>query len=152
MKIFLFESNLLPTAQFAYRAQHSTEDALVYAVNNLLHARDNEDVSGLVFVDLSKAFDCVQHQLLIHELSKIGVRKSALQWFVNYLSDRSQQAHIGECSGPKSVCSRGVPQAAYWDPYFSRFTSGHFLTPSTHPAYRLRMTFSPTAVRKIQTK
>ena len=61
LKNFLFENNLLPTAQCAYRAQHSTEDALVYAVNNLLHARDNGDVSGLVFVDLSKAFDCVQH-------------------------------------------------------------------------------------------
>ena len=116
LKIFLFKNNLLPTAQFAYRAQHSTENAFVYAVNNLLHARDNREVSGLVFVDFSKAFDCVQHQLLIHELSKIGVRKSALQWFVDYLSDRSQQVHIGECSGPESVCSRGVPQGSVLGP------------------------------------
>ena len=124
LKKFCFEDNILPTAQFAYRAQHSAEDALVYAVNNLLHARDNGDVAGVVFVDLSKAFDCVQHQLLVHELSKIGVRKSALQWFVNYLSDRSQHVHIGECSGPESavvVCLR----TAYRDPYFSCFTSGH---------------------------
>ena len=45
LKNFLFENNLLPTAQFAYRAQHSTEDALVYAVNNFLHARDKGGVS-----------------------------------------------------------------------------------------------------------
>ena len=51
LKNFLFENNLLPTAQFAYRAQHSTEDALVYAVNNLLHAGDKGDVSGLVFIN-----------------------------------------------------------------------------------------------------
>ena len=62
LKQFIQKSNLLPeTINFAYLANHSTEDALTYAVNQLLLARDQGKVTGLVFVDLSKAFDRVEH-------------------------------------------------------------------------------------------
>ena len=59
LKSFLSENSLLRSVQFAQRYHHSTEDALVYAVNNILLARDKGHSTGLVFVDLSKAFDCV---------------------------------------------------------------------------------------------
>ena len=85
LKQFIQRNNLLPETQFAYRANHSTEDALTYAVNQLLLARDRGKVTGLVFVDLSKAFDRVEHQALIDLLSTMGISGAALKWFADYL-------------------------------------------------------------------
>ena len=59
---FVQHNKLLPPEQFAYRSGHSTEDALVYAVDRYLSARDDRLNTGIVFVDLSKAFDKVLHQ------------------------------------------------------------------------------------------
>ena len=119
LKSYLKEHSLLPVEQFAFRDRHVTEDALVYTVNKLLHAKDVGKATGLVFVDLSKAFDRVQHQTLINELADIGLKDKALQWFISYLSDQSQQVRVagslrwrnnmqprgstGKCPGPSSV-------------------------------------------------
>ena len=88
---YLEEFTVIPKEQFAYRPQHSTEDALVYATNNFLLAKDQSLYTGLVFVDMSKAFDRVQHQALINDLSEVGVRGLAFKWFIKYLTDRQQQ-------------------------------------------------------------
>ena len=116
LKSYLKEHNLLPAEQFAYRDRHSTEDALVYTVNKLLHARDVGKTTGLVFVDLSKAFDRVQHQTLINELADIGLKDKALQWFISYLSDRSQQVRLAGSLSEETTCSRGVPQGSVLGP------------------------------------
>ena len=116
LKQFIQRNNLLPETQFAYRANHSTEDALTYAVNQLLLARDQGKVTGLVSVDLSKAFDRVEHQALIDLLSTIGISGAALKWFADYLSNRYQRVSLGDCSGPESLCSRGVPQGSVLGP------------------------------------
>ena len=116
LKQFIQRNNLLPETQFAYRANHSTEDALTYAVNQLLLARDQGKVTGLVFVDLSKAFDRVEHQALIDLLSTIGISGAALKWFADYLSNRYQRVSLGDRSSPESLCSRGVPQGSVLGP------------------------------------
>ena len=110
LKQFIQRNNLL-----AYRANHSTytEDALTYAVNQLLLAREQGKVTGLVFVDLSKAFDRVEHQALIDLLSTTEISGTALKWFADYLlSNRYQQASLGDRSSPESLCSRCVPQGS----------------------------------------
>ena len=85
-------------------------------MNQLLLARDQGKVTGLVFVDLSKAFDRVEHQALIDLLSTIGISGAALKWFVDYLSNRYQRVSLGDRLGPESLCSRGVPQGSVLGP------------------------------------
>ena len=116
LKSYLEEHSLLPAEQFAYRDRHSTEDALVYTVNKLLHARDVGKTTGLVFVYLSKAFGRVQHQTLINELADIGLKDKALQWFISYLSDRSQQVRVAGSVSEETTCSRRVPQGSVLGP------------------------------------
>ena len=110
LRSYLEEFSIIPKEQFAYRQHHSTEDALVYAINNFLMAKDQGLYTGLVFVDVSKAFDRVEHQTLINDLSNVGVRGSALKWFINYLTDRQQQVRCGNTVSAPTSCSRGVPQ------------------------------------------
>ena len=112
LRSYLEEFSIIPKEQFAYRQHHSTEDALVYAINNFLMAKDQGLYTGLVFVDMSKAFDKVEHQTLINDLSNIRVRGSALKWFVNFLTDRQQQVRCGNTVSAPTSCSRGVPQGS----------------------------------------
>ena len=116
LRSYLEEFSIIPKEQFAYRQHHSTEDALVYAINNFLMAKDQGLYTGLVFVDMSKAFDRVEHQTLINDLSRIGVRGSALKWFINYLTDRQQQVQCGNTVSASTSCSRGVPQGSVLGP------------------------------------
>ena len=116
LRSYLEEFSIIPKEQFAYRQHHSTEDALVYAINNFLMAKDQGLYTGLVFVDMSKAFDRVEHQTLINDLSNIGVRGSALKWFINYLTDRQQQVRCGNTVSAPTSCSRGVPQGSVLGP------------------------------------
>ena len=116
LRSYLEEFSIIPKEQFAYRQHHSTEDALVYAINNFLMAKDQGLYTGLVFVDMSKAFDRVEHQTLINDLSNIGVRGSALKWFINYLTDRQQQVRCGNTVSTPTSCSRGVPQGSVLGP------------------------------------
>ena len=116
LKAFLASNSLLPEIQFAYRANHSTEDALAFIVNRLLMERDCGKATGLVFVDLSKAFDRVKHQALIDLLSSIGICDTVLKWFANYLSDRQQRVREGNRFSSQSACSRAVLQGSVLGP------------------------------------
>ena len=80
----LVDHNLLPASQFAYRKNNSTEDALVYAVDRWLAAKADHKTTGVVTVDMSKAFHRVQHARLLDVLLSIGVGGIALSWFSSY--------------------------------------------------------------------
>ena len=114
LKGYLNAHKFLPSEQFACRQGHSVEDAVTLVVNNVLLARDANLCTELAFVDLSKAFDRVQHQQLVNMLAGVGVKGTALDWFaiVSYLSYRRQQVESGISLGEVKVCSRGVPQGA----------------------------------------
>ena len=113
LKAFLASNSLLPEIQFAYRANQSSEDALAFIVNHLLLERDCGKATGLVFVDLSKAFDRVKHQALIDLLSGIGICDTVLKWFAKFTeSDRQQHVCVGNWFSSQSACSRGVPQGS----------------------------------------
>ena len=111
------DHNLLPQEQFAYRKAHSTEDALVYASDRYLAARDKGLHTGVVLVDLSKAFDKVHHETLIADLFSMGVHGTALNWFRNYLTDRQQVVTVRGAQPTKPVkCTCGVPQGSVLGP------------------------------------
>ena len=113
---FLTVNMLLPDSQFAYRKNHSTEDAITLAVNRWLLAEHERQTTGIVFVDMSKAFDRVRHDQLVSDLAVIGVRDIVLSWFCDYLSDRLQRVRIGDDHSDYATCSRGVPQGSVSGP------------------------------------
>ena len=109
------EHNILPDTQFAYKKNHSTED-LVLACNHWLESKHRRRITGLAFVDMSKAFDKVRHPLLIQDLFMSHVQGPALMWFVSYLSDRLQRVSSHSDFSSYTPCTRGVPQGSVLGP------------------------------------
>ena len=106
----------LPPEQFAYRNFHSCEDALTVTVGKWRRAIDGNKVCGVVFADMMKAFDNVRHAKLVEELSQVGLGKTVLKWFANYLSSRTQQVVCGTERSNLRNCSKGVPQGSVLGP------------------------------------
>ena len=81
--------------QSAYRANHSTETALLRVFNDILRSMDQQKVTILVLLDLSAAFDTVDHNILLHRLhTRFGISGTALDWFKDYLSNRRQRVSV----------------------------------------------------------
>ena len=89
MKTFLINNNLLDKYQSAYKENHSTTTALVEITNNIYKSMDNSEVTILVLLDYSKAFDCANHKLILAKLKSLGFKDSALKWINSYLSNKS---------------------------------------------------------------
>ncbi|KAK7113027.1 hypothetical protein V1264_012392 [Littorina saxatilis] len=114
---YLHSHNLFPTTQSAYRAGHSTETALVRVMNDLLRAMDGGNLSILTLLDLSAAFDTIDHQILLDRLHlSFGLSGTALTWFQSYLSDRTQTVSAGNHTSKTSTLSLGVPQGSVLGP------------------------------------
>ena len=113
----LQENNLGNPFQSAYRAGHSTETVLLRIVNDILSALDNDNISVLLLLDLSAAFDTIDHQILLSRLNSVsGLQSTALQWFQSYLSDRYQSTSVNNSSSSPSQLMYGVPQGSVLGP------------------------------------
>ena len=82
--------NLFSSFQSAYRPGHSTETAILKVVNDLLLAMDEGKLSILVLLDLSAAFDTIDHDILLHRLHVFSIQGTVLSWFRSYLTKRFQ--------------------------------------------------------------
>jgi exonuclease III len=113
---YLERNQLLSPNQFGYRNQRSTELATVLLTDTIRKAVDNGHVTVAVFLDLSKAFDTLGHDVLLEKLKSYGVKGLAFNWFADYLFQRSQVVKLGqELSAPCSlVC--GIPQGSILGP------------------------------------
>ena len=90
----------------------STETTLLKVVNDLLTALDNRKISILSLLDLSAAFDNIDHKTLLSCLeSSYGICDTALAWFGSYLIDRSQRVSVNGRSSPSTPLKYGVPQS-----------------------------------------
>ena len=106
-------NGMFPELQSAYRQHHSTETALLKVKNDLLMAMDKSQVTLLVLLDLSSAFDTVVHEILLERLrSTIGLRGKVLSWFESYLKGRSQQVSINGTLSKPFYLKCGVPQGS----------------------------------------
>ena len=113
---FLNHHDLYEPFQSGFRSCHSTETALLRIVNDLLLSADSGSLNILILLDLSAAFDTINHNVLISRLSAIGVSGTALNWFQSYLTNRKQFVTLGPHQSPKSPVTRGVPQGSVLGP------------------------------------
>lgn len=87
---YMTENNLLDSCQFAYRKNLSTQMCIIRMLDDIRQAADNKKVTVLIFFDFSKAFDRVQHGILLSKLKKMDFSSSVLSWIVFYLTDKTQ--------------------------------------------------------------
>ena len=101
---FLEKYKCIYKLQFGFRSKHSTNHALVDITETIRAALDDKKIAGGIFVDLQKAFDTVNHEILIEKLSHYGIRGKTNDWFRSYLSNRMQYVSIlGYDSGIKYI-------------------------------------------------
>ena len=87
---YLKDNNLLTHCQSGFRSLHSTLTALIEATNSWSVNIENGFLNGVIFIDLKKTFDTIDHTILIRKFRKYGVDSSSLKWFESYLCDRNQ--------------------------------------------------------------
>ena len=108
--------DLMYLNQSGFRINHSCETALINMTDKWLKAMDDGELVGAVFMDLSKAFDLVNHDVLRKKLAKYLISPQALQWFTSYLDNCTQQClTLGPLSSPLTL-ERGVPQESILAP------------------------------------
>ena len=132
--IHLGTNGLLPEHQSAYRRCHSTETALLRVTSDALLAADRGMVTLLGMLDLSSAFDCVNHQILLNRLEhSFGISSAALSWIRTYLDDRVQRVRYGGATTGWSSVACGVPQGSVLGPlFFISYSSGVFDMAAAH--------------------
>ena len=120
--------------QSAYRRHHSTETAILSTLDNIFHSSDNGKSTLLVSLDLSAAFDTIDHRILINRLETcFGVSATVLSWLSSYLIGRQQSVRVGGHSSPFLVCKSGVPQGSVLGPIlFNMYTSPLSIICSSH--------------------
>ena len=107
---------LLSPMQFGFRKHHSTEMALIKIQDMITKAIDNKKHSLGIFIDLAKAFDTVDHSILIKKLNNYGVRGVPLVWFRNYLDARYQRVRCNGALSESRLITYGVPQGSNLGP------------------------------------
>ena len=117
---YLSNSGILSKYQFGFRRHHSTSTALLDSTNQWYSNMDKGLINIVAFLDLKKAFDTIDHEILIKKLQMYGVEQRSLKLLESYLSNRSQTCFInGSFSKCKSVRC-GIPQGSILGPLFSR--------------------------------
>ena len=105
------------TFQSAYKNFHSTETALVRVQNDILCAIDNNESVILILLDLSAAFDTVDHLILLSRLrDRIRVNGTAVAWFESYLTSPTQFVRVNDCRSTQRSLEPGVPQGSVLGP------------------------------------
>ena len=113
---FLDDKNIIYDLQFGFRQQYFTSHALINITENIRKALDDGNIGCGVFVDLKKAFDTVDHQILLAKLNHYGIRGVSNDWFKSYLSNHHQYVSISGYESGLAAINCGVPQGSVLGP------------------------------------
>ena len=105
-------NSILHKQQYGFYAKKSTTQATFHFLQYLYKHIDSGNVVFSLFVDFRKAFDCVNHEILLSKLNTCGVRGIAIDWFLSYLTNREQYVSINNVDSNPRVIQCGVPQGS----------------------------------------
>ena len=103
-------------SQYGFRPRHSTTQAVNELVDDIATSFENKKHTLSVFLDLSKAFDTIDHDILLKKLEWYGVRGLALEWFRSYLTNRKQYVQYKDSKSSTNIIPCGVPQGSVLGP------------------------------------
>ena len=113
---YLTTNSLLHPCQSGFRPAHSTQDTLLKTVGDWKIALDRGEYIGAILIDLSKALDSIDHNILLNKLSAYGITKNELKWFKDYLTGRMQRVCVDSTFSDWTTITRGVPQGSILGP------------------------------------
>ena len=116
LKVFLNKHDIFYKSQYSFRERRSTEHAILDIVSKIQANVDLSMFSCGIFIDLQKAFDTVDHSILLYKLNHYGIRGVVNDWFSSYLSGRVQTTQIGSYISQKEKTLCGVPQGSVLGP------------------------------------
>ncbi len=131
---FVEKQHILSNSQFGFRKNKCTIEAVNELVENVIKALDKKQKALSIFLDLSKAFDCVDHLKLFKILEHCGIRGIPLKWLKSYLCDRTQQVQINDALSDPIELKFGVPQGSILGPvlFILYVNSVHLLMANSH--------------------
>ena len=121
---FLQDTGQIYDNQYDFRANHSCEHAIGQVVGSLVKNMENRLYSVCILLDLSKAFDTIEHRILLSKLEQYGIRGNALSWFESYLTNHKLRVKCRTVSNMKETMSKeypveyGTPQGHAWAPSY----------------------------------
>jgi hypothetical protein len=113
---FIEKNNILSELQFGFQRNKSTEHAISSIYTNITNALSNKQSSYCIFLDFAKAFDTVNHKILLEKLQHYGVRGKSLALFESYLSNRAQAVEVNGKMSENGIIKHGVPQGSILGP------------------------------------
>ena len=152
---FLKLNNIIINKQFGFRNKHSTLHALMSLTENIRKNLDKGNYSCEIFIDLQKAFDTVDHKILLSKLDHYGIRGVTNAWFESYLNDRTQSVFVNNSISSKIKIKYGVPQGSVLGPilfliYINDLLNSIFFSDVFHFADDTSLLYSASSLSKIR--
>ena len=122
---YLEFNDILTSKQNGFRKKHGTPDTIFKLITHIIDNLNKKKTTIAVFIDFKKAFDTLNHIILIQKLSKLNLSPNLLQWFESYLTGRSQVTYMNSCTSPIANLTHGVPQGSILGPLlFNLYING----------------------------
>ena len=137
VKHFLEAQEILNPMQSGFRVKHSTVTACLNVLDDIKDAWENNLVCTALFIDLTKAFDTVDHSILLSRLSNLGTSQKVTNWFKSYLVGRTQCVKLGDTVSEPVTMEKGVPQGSILGPLLFLVYINNICNLSQHSRYHM---------------
>lgn len=149
LQSFLSINHILNSDQFGFRSNFLTDLALHKITAEIYSRWENRLTSVTTFMDLTKAFDSIDHSILLKKCKVYGITNLSLAWLSSYLSERTQQVKLARCISNASTVKLGVPQVSiFWPILFTVYINDIFLAIRDLPANLILCADDTTALIK----